>query len=357
MNRIAYFKWNAATAVILAGLVAFGFTGQAMAAFETVNFQIHCGPNSLDGGGVDHGQNYTGNLGAAPDDPGNTYWNQITDGVPAYPDLAPWTNLTASDGVTVVPGLTADLATVGYGINGTGRSFWLDSRWDNRTSSNPLFWNFLEAKNGDDGWNRISGIAFSGLDPTNYRYDLYVATSAIGWGDSGSAWYPMNKWITAGTYTSPIQTGPYGATIDPVTGVTTFTAPAAVNSPLAVDVNCSLFTTIAPASDGTFDFNMQATGDYAARGTQYLYAWQLVIKLLGDASGDRTVDGGDLTILGQNWLGTGKTWEQGDFNGDGVVDGGDLTIMGQHWLQNGGIGQSFAEAMAGMQAQGYFQGV
>lgn len=53
--------------------------------------------------------------------------------------------------------------------------------------------------------------------------------------------------------------------------------------------------------------------------------------LAGDVNLDGTVDGLDLTLLGQNWNGTGKTWGQGDVTGDGNVDGLDLTVLGQNW--------------------------
>ena len=69
--------------------------------------------------------------------------------------------------------------------------------------------------------------------------------------------------------------------------------------------------------------------------------------LPGDANLDGVVDGGDLSILGANWLGAGKTWGQGDFNDDGTVNGGDLSILGANWLTGAGAGSSFGEAMAG----------
>jgi len=59
---------------------------------------------------------------------------------------------------------------------------------------------------------------------------------------------------------------------------------------------------------------------------------QLRIYCPGDATGDDAVDGGDLSVLGGNWLVTsGMTWEDGDFTGDGAVDGGDLALMGGNW--------------------------
>ena len=51
----------------------------------------------------------------------------------------------------------------------------------------------------------------------------------------------------------------------------------------------------------------------------------------GDANGDHSVDGGDLSLMGGNWNKSPRAWAQCDFNGDGVVDGGDLALMGGNW--------------------------
>ncbi len=55
----------------------------------------------------------------------------------------------------------------------------------------------------------------------------------------------------------------------------------------------------------------------------------------GDCNHDTSVDGGDLAIMGGNWMNTSGTmaWEDGDFTGDGNVDGGDLALMGGNWMQ------------------------
>ncbi len=52
----------------------------------------------------------------------------------------------------------------------------------------------------------------------------------------------------------------------------------------------------------------------------------------GDCMMDHDVDGGDLAVMGGNWLLSGKTWADGDFNDDGQVDGGDLALMGGNWM-------------------------
>lgn len=59
---------------------------------------------------------------------------------------------------------------------------------------------------------------------------------------------------------------------------------------------------------------------------------QLRIYCPGDANGDDCVDGGDLAIMGGNWMApSGMTWADADFNGDGRVDGSDLALMGGYW--------------------------
>lgn len=65
----------------------------------------------------------------------------------------------------------------------------------------------------------------------------------------------------------------------------------------------------------------------------------------GDADLDNSVNLADLTLLGQNWRGTGKSWGEGDFNYDGTVDLLDLTMLGQNWRATA-LGMSFSEAMS-----------
>ena len=55
-------------------------------------------------------------------------------------------------------------------------------------------------------------------------------------------------------------------------------------------------------------------------GTQY-----------GDANLDRSINGGDLSLMAGAWMKTGQGWGTCDFNGDGSVDGGDLAILGGYW--------------------------
>ena len=50
----------------------------------------------------------------------------------------------------------------------------------------------------------------------------------------------------------------------------------------------------------------------------------------GDPNG--MVDGGDLALMGGNWMGRTKTWGDCDFSGDGKIDGGDLALMGGNWM-------------------------
>ena len=54
-------------------------------------------------------------------------------------------------------------------------------------------------------------------------------------------------------------------------------------------------------------------------------------QLLGDANHNGIVDVADLNIVGQNWLMSGRTYEEGDFNGDGMVEIADLSILASSW--------------------------
>ncbi len=68
-----------------------------------------------------------------------------------------------------------------------------------------------------------------------------------------------------------------------------------------------------------------------ANGEDYELVFQGLTE--GDANGDHTIDGGDLALMGGNWMVTsGRVWLDGDFNGDGAVDGGDLALMGGNWM-------------------------
>ncbi|MCJ7544408.1 MAG: hypothetical protein MUP47_07570 [Phycisphaerae bacterium] len=53
----------------------------------------------------------------------------------------------------------------------------------------------------------------------------------------------------------------------------------------------------------------------------------------GDCNLDDEVDGGDLALMGGGWMKTGTTWADGDFNGDHQVDGSDLALMGGNWMK------------------------
>jgi hypothetical protein len=57
----------------------------------------------------------------------------------------------------------------------------------------------------------------------------------------------------------------------------------------------------------------------------------------GDCTGDNSVDGGDLAVLGGHWGMSGMTWSQGDFTGEGIVDGGDLALLGGNWNWQSGV--------------------
>ena len=61
-------------------------------------------------------------------------------------------------------------------------------------------------------------------------------------------------------------------------------------------------------------------------GGNFLFRFNV---LPGDATGNGTVDTGDLTILSGHWKQSGLL--AGDFNGDGVVNTGDLTLLSGNW--------------------------
>jgi len=56
-----------------------------------------------------------------------------------------------------------------------------------------------------------------------------------------------------------------------------------------------------------------------------------------DANLDGTVGLSDLSILGNNYNGTGKNWTTADFNGDDTVGLSDLSILGNNYNQTGGV--------------------
>ncbi len=87
----------------------------------------------------------------------------------------------------------------------------------------------------------------------------------------------------------------------------------------------------------------------------------LVIRILqtffGDASLDRQVSIGDLTLLAENFGGPGG-WASGDFTGDGQISIGDLTLLAENFglpgapLAGQGDGDSAGLLPAGLQALG-----
>jgi len=54
----------------------------------------------------------------------------------------------------------------------------------------------------------------------------------------------------------------------------------------------------------------------------------------GDANHNCLVDIHDLASLCDNWLKTGRMWEQGDFTGEGNVDLSDFAYYGRPLLEN-----------------------
>jgi hypothetical protein len=51
----------------------------------------------------------------------------------------------------------------------------------------------------------------------------------------------------------------------------------------------------------------------------------------GDANEDGRVDAQDLNVVGMNWQGRDRAWEQGDFTRDGIVNAADLNVLAMNW--------------------------
>ncbi|MEM8681039.1 MAG: hypothetical protein AAGF97_16970 [Planctomycetota bacterium] len=66
-------------------------------------------------------------------------------------------------------------------------------------------------------------------------------------------------------------------------------------------------------------FRILSYDDTEVTVTNYLAA-------VGDANGDRVIDGQDFVIWNTNKFTAGNSWEDGDFNGDGLVDGQDFVL-------------------------------
>ena len=83
------------------------------------------------------------------------------------------------------------------------------------------------------------------------------------------------------------------------------------------------------AGDANGDHKVDG-GDLALMGGNWMMGGARPMP--GDANLNDKVDGGDLALMGGSWMMTGKSWGDGDFNGDGTVDGGDLGMMGGNWM-------------------------
>ncbi len=90
-----------------------------------------------------------------------------------------------------------------------------------------------------------------------------------------------------------------------------------------------------PPNDWESPWGYGAGGRTAADGCGdgWIYGRAGAPHLPGDTGGDLVVDGGDLAVMGGNWMTeSGMAWADGDFTGDGAVNGGDLALMGGNWL-------------------------
>jgi hypothetical protein len=104
------------------------------------------------------GEDFTGNLGAAPDLPANTFWNQ--NPMPTN------TTLTASDGVTVT--------SVGYEFPGGWP--WNDVAWDAGLGDPSL--DIFQRGWGGEQDAAASSMDIFGLDDA-YEHDLYIYSNLI----------------------------------------------------------------------------------------------------------------------------------------------------------------------------------
>jgi len=97
---------------------------------------------------------------------------------------------------------------------------------------------------------------------------------------------------------------------------------------------------------------VRAVGDVTTPdGAAYLNDWDVLglaeihHLLSGDADGNGTVNGGDLTIVLANYNKTfaDNAWAYGDFDGNGTVNGGDLNIVLAHYNQHTDVGAAVPE--------------
>lgn len=68
---------------------------------------------------------------------------------------------------------------------------------------------------------------------------------------------------------------------------------------------------------------------YGSTAFYYLQAGDA--PLPGDATGDGTINIGDLGVLAANWGRAGMTWLEGEFTGDGLINVGDLGVLAANW--------------------------
>ncbi len=168
--------------------------------------------------------------------------------------------------------------------------------------------------------------AMNVLTPTGYR-PVEGAQFAVITGGTAAIEGTLNA------ITSDIALGrQYSVPGDPNSTPIPFFAGAA-----AADPNASVYSYVLTFQGLTYgDTNADHAvdgGDLAIMGGNWMQGSSE--PFYGDCTLDNSVDGGDLAIIGGNWMDTGgtMTWADGDFNGDGNIDGGDLALMGGNWMQ------------------------
>jgi hypothetical protein len=189
-------------------------------------------------------------------------------------------------------------------------------------------------------------VRLGGYDTSGYAYDVAVVGSLAYVADGSSGLEVLDVSNPA----SPLRLGGYdtSGSVDAVQVVGSLAYVADGSSGLQIlDVS----NPAAPVWRGEYDTSgyacdVQVVGSLAYVADDVGGLAILRVKYPGDASLDGKVDIADLGIVGTNWQGTGKSWEQGDFNGDGIVDIIDLGIVGTNWQFGAGGVPSWEEPLA-----------
>lgn len=250
------------------------------------------------------------------------------DTIYAQPNLSTLLFINASS-PGVAPGDSINLAlatAVGYSVNGTPAS-------GNVTSSNLktlTYTGFESGPNIDAAAPTVlaANIDINGAPPAAPALGMAASSFGAASGPSLDVQFSEAVALLLGagviqlTNLTTGQIVPQGfiaMTYDPATRIAHFTFPGYPQNTLP---------------DGNYQGKVLAgsTGDLFGNALVADAPFSFFV-LAGDANHDRSVDAADLTALGANWQGAGRTFSQGDFNYDGVVDISDLYILSTKWQQ------------------------